>query len=79
MDQQVTLENIGKLMDTKLDAKIGPIHQRIDELTEIMLEKFDDVEERLERIETKVDTNHENRIARLEDSNRVIKTKLGLS
>jgi len=53
--------------------------KRIDQLETKMDKKFDDVYIRLDRIENLLLQDHLNRIERLEDSVRQLKTKTGIA
>jgi hypothetical protein len=63
------------LMHQEFKAVRGEIRGVEDRLTA----RIDEVDERLGNKLDKLETNHENRISNLEDSMRVVKTKLGLN
>lgn len=62
-----------------MDQRFDKLEQMLGSLYKYVQTRFDATEERLERIENKIDNNHETRLSRLEDSMRVIKTKLGFN
>lgn len=89
--EKVTLNTVSKKIDTLATIVVDSVTEKIDTLTtvvdnlavatkrgfDVVDKRFDDVEERLERIEGTV-TNHGNRIDRLSDDMRVVKTKVGI-
>ena len=54
------------------------VHLRIDGVEKQLNEGFDEVDGRFDRLEHTLN-GHENRISNLEDSSRIVKTKLGLT
>jgi hypothetical protein len=71
--------------DEKIDAlalMVGrafkDLDQRMDDRFEKVDQQFADVQQRLDRIESILITGQENRLTRLEDSMRQVRTKLGL-
>jgi tetrahydromethanopterin S-methyltransferase subunit G len=69
---KVTIENLAGMMKTSFDH----LEEKIDGVKEELKKELVEVNLRLDRIESKVDNNHENRISRLEDDVRIIKTAL---
>ncbi len=110
---ETDLENIGELIDTKLDKKLSgfgvglearleaKIDTKIEELAimvargfeeakkdlneakEELRDKMRDMKEellvRIDHIEFNLHRNHDNRIEKLEDDMRIVKTDLGLT
>ena len=72
-------------IDEKIDALAGVVGRSFADLEKRMTERFDqvdqqfgDVRQRLDRVENILITGQENRLSRLEDAMRQVRTKFGI-
>jgi tetrahydromethanopterin S-methyltransferase subunit G len=68
---KMSFDDLKEDLTRKMENGFAEVDMRFDEVDK----RFDKVEYRLDVIEGKLINNHENRIVRLEDEVRVIKTK----
>ncbi|MFH0740014.1 MAG: hypothetical protein V1819_02895 [bacterium] len=61
-----------------VDSKINSIQKNMDTGFKAVDKRFDEVNQRLIKIERKIDSNHEQRIERLEDDVKWLKGQLTL-
>ncbi len=59
---------------TSVNIRVDKVESRLEKVEK----KLEDVDERLEKVESTINLNNENRLSRVEDDIRKIKTKLEL-
>jgi predicted nuclease with TOPRIM domain len=80
--KRITINQLAQMMQRSfghLEGRIDKLEVRFDSLEgrfDFTEKRFDDLEVRFDLLESKIVNNHENRLSRLEDDVRIIKTKL---
>ena len=81
-DEKKTTDQLIESLYGFVKVEFKTVNSKLDSLDTRLVNvetKINSIDDRLERVETKVENNNENRLSRLEDSMRVVKTKLGFN
>ncbi len=76
--KKITINILAEMLNRAF-ASVDARFDKIDGRFAAMDIRFDRLEAKFDKMEQTVNINHENRISRLEDSTRVIRTKLDLA